>query len=234
VGTTLQDKLAVTLSNVNAVGTKKRSTVARKASFAQLTSVVANRRVRRQQAALGHAYRLAGRTTFSVGQDDLIGVCLDTTSPSGAFLEPYYVVLQLEPLAPHKHTIPYFVPVDKIAEARLNVSLQSFLDEISDYLQAFVMRREQLYRFKEAHPEIGFVEYSTPVDYIEVSNTSLERYVRIQLAYDDLKQVLPQRAVVRLSSTSANPDDATRDPVAEENFKKLDLLQAFDALMSPS
>ena len=83
------------------------------------------------------------RTTFSVGDENLIGVCLDTSSPSGcsccveggahahlltccsgAFLEPYYVVMQLTPLAVHKHTMPYFVPVTSIAEARLGVSLQ--------------------------------------------------------------------------------------------------------------
>lgn len=231
-GTTLQDKLAIALSTMNAVGTKKKATVARKASYAQLASVVTNRRARRQQAALGHAYRLAGRTTFSVGDENLIGVCLDTSSPSGAFLEPYYVVMQLTPLAVHKHTMPYFVPVTSIAEARLGVSLQSFLDEISDYLQAYVMRREQLHNFKEAHPEIGLVEFTTPIDYVEISNTSLDRYVRIQLAYDDLKQILPQRAVVLHSSSSANPDDAIREAVVEADFKQADLLQVFDAFMA--
>ena len=39
--------------------------------------------------------------------------------------------------------VPVPVPVaDQLA-------VQSFLDEISDYLQAYVMRREQLHNFKE-------------------------------------------------------------------------------------
>lgn len=129
-------------------------------------------------------------------------------------MEPYYVVLRLDPLSVHKHTLPYFVPVESIAEKRLPVSIQvsddhepstlscraqSFLDELCDYLHGFVMRREQLHRFKEANPEMGRIECTAPLDYIEFTNTSLQRYFKVQLAYDDLKQILPQRAVVLLS-----------------------------------
>lgn len=39
-------------------------------------------------------------------------------------MEPYYVVLRLEPLSVHKHTLPYFVPVESIAKQRLSVSVQ--------------------------------------------------------------------------------------------------------------
>ena len=28
----------------------------------------------------------------------------------------------------------------------------------------------------QAHPEIGLVEFTTPIDYVEISNTSLDRY----------------------------------------------------------
>lgn len=75
-------------------------------------------------------------------------------------------------------------------------------------------------------------------------NSKLGRYFKVQLAYDDLKQILPQRAVVMLNeeyafhllrahlsawSSSANPEDAQRHARAEDRFKQSEILAAYEA-----
>jgi hypothetical protein len=89
----------------------------------------------REANAINHAYRLAGRSTFAVGEEGLLGVCLET-STGGKFFESYYVILRLEPVVSvHKHTMPYFVPVDSIAKKHIENSVSDFLDELSEYVQ---------------------------------------------------------------------------------------------------
>ncbi len=45
------------------------------------------------------------------------------------------MVLRLEPLQVYRHTMPYFVPVDQLAENLLNDSISDFLDELSEHAQ---------------------------------------------------------------------------------------------------
>ena len=100
----------------------------------KLQGQIEKQQKKREANAINHAYRLAGRSTFALGEEGLLGVCLET-STGGKFFEPYYVILRLEPMSVHKHTLPYFVPVDSIAKKHIENSVSDFLDELSEYAQ---------------------------------------------------------------------------------------------------
>lgn len=69
------------------------------------------------------------------------------TSFEGQFHETYFLELvKTQRMAIPQHTIPAFVPVQKLAERYLPDDLQAFLRLISDHLVAFVRRREDLKR----------------------------------------------------------------------------------------
>ena len=60
----------------------------------------------------------------------------------------------------HRHTVPYFIPLQKLEKELLNANLrvritapsctgditswQQFVDEVSNYIDAYITRREQL------------------------------------------------------------------------------------------
>jgi len=183
----------------------------------KLHTNIGKQQKRQRVTAINHAYRLAGRSTFSVGEEGLLGVCLETAT-AGKFYEPYYVILRLEPLSVHKHTMPYFVPVDEIARNHLEKSVSDFLDEVSEYVQAFVMRRESLKLFREGFPQVDIVT-SAPFDYIELKQHALERHIQVVLAYDDLKKHVPKRVNVLVAGK--------RDADAEDVFKIESIVQAY-------
>lgn len=183
----------------------------------KLRTNIGKQQKRQRVTAINHAYRLAGRSTFSVGEEGLLGVCLETAT-AGKFHEPYYVILRLEPLSVHKHTMPYFVPVEAIAKNHLEKSVSDFLDEVSEYVQAFVMRREALKLFREGFPQVDIVT-SAPFDYIELKQHALERHIQVVLAYDDLKKHTPRRVNVLVAGK--------RDADAEDVFKIDTVAQAY-------
>jgi len=170
------------------------------------------------------------RSTFSVGEEGLLGVCLET-STAGKFFEPYYVILKLEPLSVHRHTIPYFVPVEELATKHMENSISDFLDEVSEYIQAFVMRRESLKEFREASPEVDIVT-SAPFDYVELKQLTLERYIQVVLAYDELKKHTPTRANVLCAASlgaDGHPVEPKRERNAEDEFKVNSILNAYQS-----
>jgi len=195
----------------------------------RLKSEIGKKRKKRNLAAMNHAYRLVGRSTFSVKEPGCVGVCLET-SFEGKFLEPYYVVLRVEPLEVHRHTLPYFVPVDDLAKQFLiGNDVMEFLDELAEFAQAFVLRREMLKEFREAHKEVEIVT-SAPFDYIEIQHKTATRSLQIVLAYDDLKKHLPERANVLEGSHSASIGsvaDGWRNTELEQHFRLLPITAAF-------
>lgn len=84
---------------------------------------------------MSHRYRLAGRTLFPVDENN-VGIRFDTAY-QGRYFEPYYIILRVSPkgrsagLHVHRHTVPYFIPIEKLAADLLNKSIGVCLSPFS-------------------------------------------------------------------------------------------------------
>ncbi|KAF9142287.1 hypothetical protein BG015_000981, partial [Linnemannia schmuckeri] len=95
------------------------------------------------------------------------GIRFDTFA-LGKYYEPYYIMLRTTPLGSKdnpqnldedpqldtkkspfeiaKHTIPHWIPLRELEKRYLNRDMSTFTRSVSDYLQAFVTRRENINR----------------------------------------------------------------------------------------
>ncbi len=67
----------------------------------------------------------------------------------GKYYEHYNIFLEIgqqERLNITHHTLPIFVPVEKLQLKYLNTNIRSFIHAVSDYLNCFVSRREQVFQ----------------------------------------------------------------------------------------
>lgn len=81
------------------------------------------------------------------------GVCVSlATAYKGNFLESYNLELDLKPtLRISRHNIPPFIPLNCMAESsNLQTDMRTFLDTLSQHLNAYVGRRQQLKLVKVA------------------------------------------------------------------------------------
>uniref|UniRef100_U9U0E2 Uncharacterized protein n=1 Tax=Rhizophagus irregularis (strain DAOM 181602 / DAOM 197198 / MUCL 43194) TaxID=747089 RepID=U9U0E2_RHIID len=100
----------------------------------------------REYQKILNAYRLTGKTIFPV-KENRIGLRFETFY-NAKYLEPYYIFLEQnqenEQLSIFRHTLPHFIPLDELEAKYLNKDMNKFANMVDDYLQAFVMRREEV------------------------------------------------------------------------------------------
>ncbi|KAM4866690.1 centromere protein O isoform 1-T2 [Thomomys bottae] len=103
-------------------------------------------RQRENVIAILQAYRFTG---FS-GKLTSRGVCVCiSTAFEGTLLDSYFVDLVIEkPLWIHHHSVPAFIPLEKIAAQFLQTDIQRFLFTLSDYLNAYSGRKYQADRLQ--------------------------------------------------------------------------------------
>lgn len=91
--------------------------------------------------AILQAYRFTGLS----GKLTSHGVCMYiSTAFEGNLLDSYFVDLVIEkPLRIHHHSIPVFIPLEKIARAYLQTDIQRFLFSLCEYLNAYSGRKYQ-------------------------------------------------------------------------------------------
>ncbi|KAL1783310.1 centromere protein O [Sigmodon hispidus] len=91
--------------------------------------------------AILQAYRFTGLS----GKLTSRGVCVCiSTAFEGNLLESYFVDLVIEkPLWIHHHSIPIFIPLEKLAKAHLQTDIQRFLFSLCEYLNAYSGRKYQ-------------------------------------------------------------------------------------------
>ncbi|CAG8606938.1 732_t:CDS:2 [Paraglomus occultum] len=108
---------------------------------------------RSEREELLRAYRLTGKTIFSVPNNG-IGLRFETFF-GGRYHESYYIILRLnratDQLEIVKHTIPHFIPIADIQREHLNTNIDTFISTIDNNLQAFVARREQLSQLEKVN-----------------------------------------------------------------------------------
>ncbi|XP_077989690.1 centromere protein O-like [Glandiceps talaboti] len=157
---------------------------------------------KRKQEELCHAYRLTGISVTAV-QDNRIRICFDSFY-SEEYHEPYYMELDIKDqrvVSIYRHTLPYFIPLQKLIDHKLNENTKDFLQTISGYLTAYVARRQQAVNTQEKFGELftGELLSSSAFDYVEFNlgaSDSLPSAVDVKLVYDDLVAPLPTRVSV--------------------------------------
>ncbi|XP_033108571.1 centromere protein O-like [Anneissia japonica] len=86
-------------------------------------------------------YRLSGTSIHQV-KKNVVRLMFDTFN-RGSFFETYYLELEgSKNLKVGSHTLPHFIPIKRIADQHLNVSLQLFAQTLMNLLNAFVARRQ--------------------------------------------------------------------------------------------
>eukprot|EP01126_Amoeba_proteus_P042035 TRINITY_DN4551_c0_g1_i1.p1 TRINITY_DN4551_c0_g1~~TRINITY_DN4551_c0_g1_i1.p1 ORF type:complete len:197 (+),score=41.18 TRINITY_DN4551_c0_g1_i1:514-1104(+) len=140
-------------------------------------------------------HRFAGKTIFKMG-DKQLGLRIETVY-EGAYGQAYYVVIDYDKCEKSifiaKHTLPYFIPLARISQKFLNSNFRIFANVVSDYLNAFVSRQQQLYRL-QSHVE--GIETSESYDYITFKLTRQNRIYEFKVIYDDLVATVPSRTSI--------------------------------------
>lgn len=89
------------------------------------------------------------------------GICVSlATSYEGVFLETYNLEIDLKPtMRISRHNIPPYIPLNSLAEqSNLQTDLRTFLDTLSQHLNAFAGRKQQLKLVKELHKSVDVME----------------------------------------------------------------------------
>ncbi|XP_062252548.1 centromere protein O [Platichthys flesus] len=89
------------------------------------------------------------------------GVCVSVaTAYEGVCLETYNLEMDLKPtLRICRHNVPPFVPLSGLAEqGDMQTDIRAFLDTLSQHLNAFAGRKQQLKLVKEQHTTIEVME----------------------------------------------------------------------------
>ncbi|XP_070533423.1 centromere protein O-like isoform X2 [Ptychodera flava] len=165
---------------------------------------------KRKREELSSIFRLTGVSVTTVTAKR-IRICLDTFYQT-EYHEPYYLELDFREngtASVHRHTLPYFIPLQELIQQKLNDNRKEFLSTLNDYLNAYVARREQAAKAQEMYQELidGNLLSLSAFDYIEFKLAPSRRLsvpILIKLIYDDLIQHLPTR--VSLSVEGDLPD----------------------------
>ncbi|KAK4755966.1 hypothetical protein SAY87_009723 [Trapa incisa] len=147
------------------------------------------------------------KVTYKVGNKVIcglegarIGIQYETFF-AGEPCEIYHIVLEsksfIEKMSILEHTVPFFLPIREVENDLLSSNAMKFIDHISELLQAYVDRREQVRLIKELYGnQIGDLYSSLPFHMIEFMLNDAECKITVTLRYADLLSVLPTRARV--------------------------------------
>ncbi|XP_048209265.1 centromere protein O isoform X1 [Perognathus longimembris pacificus] len=124
----------------------KKSTTVEPDRTVELSEQEVLERQRENVTAILQAYRFTGLS----GKLTRRGVCVCiSTAFEGALLDSYFVDLVIEkPLWIHHHSVPAFIPLEKIAAQFLQTDVQRFLFTLSEYLNAYSGRKYQADRLQ--------------------------------------------------------------------------------------
>ncbi|XP_028294199.1 centromere protein O isoform X2 [Gouania willdenowi] len=106
-----------------------------------------------------HAHHLIGGYDVVKTRQDK-GLCITlTTAYEGIYLDTYHLEMDLSPkLRISRHDIPPFIPLNSLVETTTQTALRPFLDFLSQHLNAFTGRKQQLKLVKEQHKSVEVME----------------------------------------------------------------------------
>ncbi|KAM9341521.1 centromere protein O [Symphorus nematophorus] len=126
------------------------------------------------------------------------GVCVSLpTAYDGVFLETYNLEINLKPtLTISRHNIPPFIPLNGLAEqSTLQTDIRTFLDTLSQHLNAFAGRKQQLKLVKELHKSVEVMESNVLCSILVMLFTVPKEKTAVlcTLDYTDHTKCLPTR-----------------------------------------
>lgn len=152
---------------------------------------------RSQLKDLLHAHHLIGGYDVIKTRQGA-GVCVSlATAYEGIYLETYNLEIDLKPkIRISRHNIPPFIPVNSLAEqSNLQTGLRTFLDTLSQHLNAFAGRKQQLKLVKELHTSVEVMESNLLCSILVMMLTvpGQKTAVLCTLDYADHTRCLPTR-----------------------------------------
>ncbi|XP_044022696.1 centromere protein O [Siniperca chuatsi] len=126
------------------------------------------------------------------------GVCVSlATAYEGVYLETYNLEIELKPrLRISRHNIPPFIPLNSLAEqSNMKSDMRTFLDTLSQHLNAFVGRKQQLKLVKELHKSVEVMESNVLCSLLVMMFTVPREKTAVlcTLDYTDHTKCLPTR-----------------------------------------
>jgi len=182
------------LANLEEKVIKHKTKALPEEAYARISVVAKKRKL--ELIKIGQA--ICGFTLFEHENKEL-ALRLETCF-EGKYYEHYHIFLDLdknEKLRITHHTIPYFIPLDRVQKKYLNTNIKTFIQVVSDYLNCFVSRREQLVQLTTCE-NVFFNRLltSNASDFTTIEVTHKDRKYHMQLSYEDLLATFPSRAEI--------------------------------------
>uniref|UniRef100_A0A8P4KN62 Centromere protein O n=1 Tax=Dicentrarchus labrax TaxID=13489 RepID=A0A8P4KN62_DICLA len=126
------------------------------------------------------------------------GVCVSlATAYDGVFLDTYNLEIDVKPtLRISRHNVPPFIPLNSLVEqSNMQTDIRSFLDTLSQHLNAFAGRKQQLKLVKELHKAVEVMESNVLCSILVMMFTvpGEKTAVLCTLDYTDHTRCLPTR-----------------------------------------
>ncbi|XP_036399010.1 centromere protein O [Megalops cyprinoides] len=137
------------------------------------------------------------------------GACVSiATAFEGRYLETYSLEIDVNPRAVRicRHDVPPFIPLEKLAQESLQTDLRAFLHGLSQHLNAFVSRRQQVRLIQELlRDSVEVMESNALFNVVVLMCTEAgqaDKAVLCTLEYADLTRYLPTKVTVESEDTA--------------------------------
>ncbi|XP_010876856.2 centromere protein O isoform X2 [Esox lucius] len=153
-----------------------------------------------------HAHHLIGGYNVLLTKGK--GVCVSiATAYEGLYLETYNLEINLQcKIRISRHNIPPFIPLETmVKQGNMQTDIRAFLDTLSQYLNAYVGRRQQLHLVKEIHNSVQVMESNALCTILVLMFTvpgEKARAALCTLEYNDHTQCLPTRVLIESEDTA--------------------------------
>ncbi|XP_068436797.1 centromere protein O [Clinocottus analis] len=126
------------------------------------------------------------------------GVCVSiTTSYEGVYLETYNLEMDLKPTVRiSRHNVPPFIPLNHLVQqSNMQAEIRTLLDPLSQHLNAFAGRKQQLKLVKELHKSVDVLESNVLCSLLVLMFTEPREKTTVlcSLDYSDGTRCLPTR-----------------------------------------
>lgn len=191
---------------------------------------------KRKLALLQVTQAICGFSCFPHGEELVIRL---ETCFQGVYYEHYQIYLALdksEKLKIPHHTIPYFIPLETIKAKYLNSDIKTFIHIISEYLNCYVSRRQQLMQLSDGvKVKLRRLQTSNASDYTIIEVEHEDNKYFLQIYYEDMLVTYPTRVdIVTLDETRRKKKITKFDSFFLENRLLQAMELAFPYVSPPS
>ncbi|XP_056152430.1 centromere protein O [Lampris incognitus] len=158
-------------------------------------SMLMKRRTQLKDLLRAH-YLIGGKNIVKTHHGKGVSISLATTY-EGLYLDTYNLDIDLTArLKITRHNLPPFIPLDRLIEqSNMQTDIMAFLDTLSQYLNAFVGRRQQLKLVKELHKSTEVLESNMMCSILVLllTATNQNKAVLCKMTYADHTRCLPTK-----------------------------------------